>query len=192
MFSKKLLIILFLIIIIAFIAIAFLGGFWAVAFVNKSAISRADFDNYYKAASSFYKNDLKAADKDPKLLDLEEAKKELQKATLRALIENKLIDQELTKILDDGALNFMIDEKIAKTDFNSDNFKKGVEVVYGLSLQQAKEIILIPKAKEEILAGRLFADGKNLEEWLIEKKKSSVIIITTPGFYWEDGEVKTK
>lgn len=190
--SKIIIFIVAIFIVIVFIVIAFLGGFWAVAFVNKSAISHKDFNDYYNAAFNFYQNDLKMANKDPKLLDSEEATKELKRGTLQALIENKLMDEGLAKILDTQTLNTMVEERIAKTDFNSDDFKKGVEIMYGLSLQQAKEIFLIPKAKEEILSGRLFADNQNLEEWLTNKKKASVIVITMPGFYWENGEVKAK
>ncbi len=192
MFSKKILIILLVVIIIAFIVFVLAGGYWAVAFVNKAPVSHREFNDWYGAALNFYQNNLKMAGKDPKVLDSDDARKELKRAVLESLVESKLIEEELKNRIGQSVLNMMVQEKIDKTDINNENLKKGAEVLYGLSTEKLKEIILVPKAEEEILEGRLFAENKNLDNWLKEKKAQSTVIITLPGFFWENGEVKTK
>lgn len=176
--------------IIIFAIVILLGNFWAAAFVNKSAISHSDVEDYYNAALHFYQAEVKFKKEDLSYFNSDEARKEIKKAVLQSLIEDKLIEEELNRVLDKKILNIMINEKIAKTDFGTDNFSKGVEMLYGLSPDKAKEILLVPKAKEEILGVRLMAENKKLEDWLRDKKLASSIIITLSNFYWEDGEVK--
>lgn len=192
MFSKKILIILLVVIIIAFIVFVLAGGYWAVAFVNKSSVSHREFNDWYGAALNFYQSNLKMAGKDPKVLDSDDARKELKRAVLESLVESKLIEEELKNRIGQSVLDMMVQEKINKTDINNENLKKGAEVLYGLSTEKLKEIVLTPKAEEEILEGRLFSENKNLDNWLKEKKAQSTVIITLPGFFWENGEVKTK
>lgn len=181
---------LFVIISIAIIFIAI--GWWPVATVNGSVITFAQFSKNYDIAVHFYQSELKLGQKDISLLNTEKAKTEMRQAVLESAIENELIDKELKKQLSDGDLVFMISEKINKVDLSSENFKKGVEMLYGLSPDDFRELILMPKAKEEILQGRLFLkDSSQISEmdgWLKEEKIKAKVFIFIPGLFWsKDG-----
>ncbi len=171
-------------------------GYWPTAFVNYQPIYYKEFQTDYLISHRYYQNSLKASGKDPVVLEADEVKNELKRAVLESLIGERLIDEELNKIIKSQDLSRMIEDKIAKNDLNSENFKKGSEMIYGLSPEEFKKSVLVPKAKEEILEGRLISENNplsnRLDGWLKEKKSRAKIIILLPGFGWNKGEVEIK
>mgnify|MGYP001564361957 CR=1 FL=1 len=171
-------------------------GYWPTAFVNYQPIYYKEFQTDYLISHHYYQNSLKASGKDPVVLEADEVKNELKRAVLESLIGERLIDEELNKIIKSQDLSRMIEDKIDKNDLNSENFKKGSEMIYGLSPEEFKKSVLVPKAKEEILEGRLISENNplsnGLDGWLKEKKSRAKIIILLPGFGWNKGEVEIK
>ncbi|PIR44301.1 hypothetical protein COV23_00420 [Candidatus Wolfebacteria bacterium CG10_big_fil_rev_8_21_14_0_10_31_9] len=193
--SKKNLLLLVFVVIIVMGAII-LMGWWPVATVNGSVITFAQFSKKYDIAVHFYQSELKLGQKDASLLNTEKAKAEMRQVVLESIIESKLIDGELKKQLSDSDLVFMINEKINKVDLSSENFKKGAEILYGLSSDDFRELILAPKAKEEILQGRLFLEDNSqtsgMDNWLKEEKIKTKVSIFIPGLYWSKDGVSLK
>ena len=168
------------------------SGAWPVALVNGHPITFSEFGRNYNIAYHFYQSELKINNKDTSVLDSKDGIAELNRAVLDSTIENEIINEELNKILKPDDLNSIIDEKISKVDLNSDNFQKGAELLYGLSLNDFKQFVLVPKAKEQIMQGRLFSENRQLGDWLKEKKSQSRVVIFIPGLAWDGGGVVKK
>ncbi len=191
---------IFLILIAAafagFVIYLFASQYYPVAFVNNSPISAGDFNQSYGISYNYYYNSIKAAGEDVSILKSDDAIKELKRATLDALVDQKLIDEELQKRINPDDLNRMIRNKLSSIDFNSDNFKKGSLALYGFSVDSIKKFVLIPKEKEEILAGRLVLDNNpqfaDIDDWLKQKKSEAKVEILISQLYWNNGEVAAR
>jgi len=184
--------------VIVFIAAGiyfFVSRNYPIAFVGNSPILNGDFQKSYLIGYNFYSNGLKIDNQDSTILKSDDIKNELRRATLDVLIGQKIISAELEKRMKTEDLSQMISEKINNINFDSDNFKKGSEFIYGASAENVKNLVLIPKAKEEILEGRLILENSqinNLDDWLKQKKSEASVKILMPGFYWDKGEVFLK
>lgn len=186
------------ILIVALIVISgaylFINRDYPVAFVGSSSVLNSNFQESYLISYNFYSNNMKADNQDAVILKSDDIIKELKRATLDVLIGQKIINAELEKRIKSDDLEKMIDEKISKIDLSSDNFKKGSEFLYGTSVENVKNLVLISKIKEEILQGRLTLENSqiNLDEWLKQKKAETKVEILMPEFYWDKGEVGVK
>ena len=98
------------------------------------------------------------------------------------LIKDKITDEILIKKLGRKELKRQVDEKITNLAINNE-IAKASQVLYNLSLEDFKKLILVPQAKIEILKEQ----GIDLEKI----KKSYQPIILIPEFYWQD-EVLTR
>ena len=188
--KKKILIFIGILIICGIIAA--LMGYWPVAFVNFRPITYSSFEKTYSAANNLYLNNLKAYKEDSSLADSADVQNELKRSTLETLIENEVVDQELSKRYKSSDLSRLIQEKLDKTNVDSPQIQKGSEILYGLSADDFKDIILTAKAKQEIMQGNLFGENQNYDSWLRQEKMNSKVIIFIPGFRWNNGEVELK
>lgn len=177
-------------IIILVLFIAIIGWFVLVAnypiiFVDLKPISAVDFNKNYAASLIYYKNALETYNnKDTKLLEADEIKKEIKRALLENMIENILIDEQLKKEIEIGDLKKLINKKIEEI-LNSQNLPKAVEKLYGFSFNDFEQRILIPQAKREILESRIFLSGNNFEEKLNDMKSKAQVMIFLPEFEWD-------
>lgn len=178
----------FLLIIFIGLGIYFISrGYYPVALVNYKFISFKDFSMdsavalyYYEKNSEIYK---KAATADNNF------KKDIQRAALDQLIESRLIHQELLKFLSENNINEMVNKKIEEF-INRPSIRKGTESLYGLQVQDFKNLILRPIAEQEILEARLFlSTNQSFKSWLNDVKLRANVMILIPGFDWEDNKV---
>jgi len=160
------------------------SGYYPIISINGQMISARTFWKNYQAGSSYYQNIIATYKSDIKKEDiLTEA--DLKRSVLTQIIENNLIDQEVHKELGND-LASLLDNKL--NSFKNDaNLQEAAQSLYGLPFPDFQKEILIPLAKQEILTGRLFLDGKNLDGWLLSTKKTSDIKIFSRDFFW-DGE----
>ncbi|MDI6717706.1 MAG: SurA N-terminal domain-containing protein [Patescibacteria group bacterium] len=188
---KKIIFIVAAVLIISAIFILY-KGYWPAAFVGFQPITYAEFQKAYGATSHFYESSLKLYNEDPLLIQSDDVKNELKRAVLDSLIENKIIDKELSNRYKPDDLEKIISEKIGKTDMNLNEVQKGSEILYGLSPKDFKEVVLITKAKQEILEGNLFGENKNYDIWIHEEKLKLKVKIFISNLYWDKAEVKLK
>ncbi|MBI5401374.1 hypothetical protein HZB05_00915 [Candidatus Wolfebacteria bacterium] len=181
------------------IVLVIFDGYWPAVFVNSNAISYKRFKEAYTASIYYYRAGLKATSQDTAVLESDEVQKELKRAVLDSLVEQKLIESELGKRMLSGDLSRMIDEKMNRENLNSENFKKGSELLYGLPVKEFKKIVLIPQVKREILEGRfILVDSINngqaggFDTWLKNERIKAKVSVLLSGFYWGDGEMKMK
>lgn len=187
----------FIILLIAAIGLAaavfyfILSDSYPVALVDNRIIEARDFKKDYAVALRYYQSVFKVYKEDAEKLDSQEAKQEIKRAALDKLVENKLIRKNLEKLIKNNEFKNMVAQKIEETIKDVD-IQKGVQALYGLSLDDFKERILTPQAELEILEGRLYLDGKKTDEWLKQEKSKAKVIILIPGFVWNGERVIIK
>ena len=168
------------------------GGFYPILSVNGSFVSARTFWKNYQASSVYYKKVMDAYSstvQDKSKIEPVNTN-DIKKLALTQIVENILISAEVQKELG-GDLDAIVAGRISKIDGDTD-LQKAAEGVYGLNFAEFKDEILVPLAKEEILTGRLFLQGKKLGDWLDEAKKSSQVKIYSNQFFWDGKEVQLK
>jgi len=194
----KLYIIFFIIIGLGIAGVYFVSvGYYPIAVVNGDIITANTFINNYDTASVYYRNFLKtynstssqqgeAGSSTQQIL----TPSQIQKSVLAGLIENILVEEGARKEMGKD-LSRLVDEKVTRA-IEVPEIEKAVRTIYGLSLNDFKNKILVPQAERDILTGSLFLKGQKIEDWLAAEKKSSSIIILSGKFYWNGEDVASK
>lgn len=168
------------------------GGYYPILSVNGSFVSaRIFWKNYQANLVSYQKimDSYSSAIQDKSKIGPVDVN-ELKKYALTQIIENVLINTEVKKELGSD-LDAIVAGRMSKIEGDKD-LQKAAESVYGLNFAEFKDEILVPLAKEEILTGRLFLEGKKLNDWLDEAKKSSQVKIFSGQFFWDGKEIQIK
>jgi len=163
------------------------SGYYPILSINGTMISARTFWKNYQAGSLYYQNILLTYE-----LEIEEkdviSETDLKRSVLTQIIENNLIDQEVRRELGDD-LDLLVTNKLSDLGSQA-KLQEAAQTLYGLPLNDFEQEILVPLAKQEILTGRLFLDGENLDAWLSNNKKVSDIKIFSREFYWDGQEVQ--
>ena len=162
-------------------------GYYPIAFVSGRVIFAREFLRNYQAAALYYRNLVKTYEPNlPQEKTLTSF--DLQVSVLNQLVENRLVDQALKEEVQSD-LEGLVDARISKLQ-SGENLTKAVQALYGLSYKDFEDTVLIPQAKLDILSGRLFLKGEEIEKWLVEAKRVSRVIIFSRKFTWDGSEVK--
>jgi len=176
-------------VVIGLIVVALISnGFYPVIMVNNNFVSARTFWKNYQAGQTYYLNMIKLyGPEDYKSLTSDS----LKLSILTQLVENAIIEDAVEDEVGED-VGILVSGKIE--EFRNDNRIKeeSVQSLYGLDIGDFREEILIPLARQEVLAGRLFLQGKDFDEWLLEAKRSSSVKILSPQFFWDGEEVKIK
>ena len=156
-------------------------GLYPVVLVSKSIITSRQF-NKVIASSLFYYQKTFSVYATSAPINESGFQKEIKRAVLDKLIEDKIIDEILIKKLGKKELKRLVDEKLIKLAINNE-VAKASQVLYNLSLEDFRNLVLIPQAKTETAKEQ----GIKLEE--IRKSYQPIILI--PEFYWQN-EVLTR
>lgn len=157
------------------------SGFYPAVLAPKFIITSRQFDKVV-ASSLFYYQKTFSVYATSAPINESGFQKEIKRAVLDKLIEDKITDEILIKKLGHKELKRLVDEKITNLAINNE-VAKASQVLYNLSLEDFKKLVLIPQAKTEIAKEQ----GINLEE--IRKSYQPIILI--PDFYWQN-EVLTR
>ncbi len=161
---------------------------YPVLVVNSDTASFKLFNRELNAAINYYQKLSEKSDNADIFKELSKAKKEIERALLDKLIEDSLIYKELKIRLKNEDLKNIVNKKIKEAIDKSD-IQKGVEILYGLSVDDFKETVLRPQAEKEILESRFFLENKNFDEWLKNEKARAKIMIFLPGFSWNGEKI---
>ena len=166
-----------ILIILAVVGFALVwSGYYPIAFVNWQPIFAKSLDTNYAIALNFYKSQLK----NNQVFNSSSTQSEIKRAVLISLIEDKIIDSEVVKKIGKNDFEKKITEKLSEIDLSSDKIKEGAKLIYGLSIEQLKEIVLTEQVKREIAEGLFGSPDKSFHDWLGERFKSSNIIVLIP------------
>lgn len=167
-------------------------GYWPIAQVGYVPITYGVFRDNFMMADHFYRSTVKMTGEDGAVVDAREIQLDLQRATMEGLIEQILIDGELKRKYTPDDLARLIDNKVSGVDLGTEEMQKAVELLYGLTPEQFKELVLLPKARQELLEGNLTLQNGTFNDWLLAKKKEVGVSIFVPSLYWDGTEVKLK
>ena len=160
-------------------------GYYPVAFVNSKMILARSMNNDFVAAYQYYGNVLGAQGTDVKS---EGFKRELHRQLLNRAIDNILIGGGLETIVGND-LAQLVENKLSAPNLKSKELADSVESLYGLSLPEFRELVLVPQAEREILEGRLTLQKKELSDWLTEARGLARVWILLPNLSWNGKEV---
>ncbi len=176
-----------ILVFILFIAISAFGKSYPILMVNGTTISAARFEKNYASATIYYNNLLKStannATATAALARLTPLQRETQ--VLDQLVAAVLIERGAEEYIG-SELDQLVREKIDQY-VSDQSFRENVERLYGMPFSDFRVEVLIPQAKRDILAGRLFLHGENANDWLLKTRKSAQVTILSPKFRW-DGE----
>lgn len=168
------------------------SGNWPIALVERTPVTYNTFKENFVMADHFYRSNLKITGKDDRVVMAKDVQRDLQRVTMEGLIESILIDHELSKRYTASDLQQLIDNKLSGVDLSSTDMEKGTELLYGLTTDQFKQLVLIPKAKQEILEGNMMLQGGKLEDWLATREGEASVSVFIPTLYWNKNAVEIK
>lgn len=170
------------------------SGSYPVEFVNWQPVIYGTYKTDSEVAINFYNKTSNGT-----LAGDDKATKEIKRAILESLVEDRLIEAELRKRISNDDLKSIIDDKVAAAVKDADaDTEKQIEALYGLNMADYKEYVLKPQARREILEARLLLDdngktlvssGDVLTEWLAKEKASANVISLLPGFSWNGKDI---
>jgi hypothetical protein len=191
--SRKLIVILFFVLLALAALILFLSESYPAVLVNWRPVSLDSFNkesaaaiHYYQKVSEVYGESSSIQANSP------EFQKEIHRAVLEKIIENKIVEDALEGRLEKGELKDIIAKKISDTLASGGNeMKEKVMTIYGISMADFQKEILEPQARLEVLQGRLILENNSadFESWLNSFKAGEKVAILVPGFLWKDGKV---
>lgn len=167
-------------------------GLWPVARVGVSPITYAAFRDNFMMADHFYRSNIKIGGKSDQVVNTKEVQHDLQRVTMEGLINRILIDRELARRYNAGDLERLIANKVAGVDLTSEGMVKAMDLMYGLTPGEFRELVLIPKAKQEILEGNLSLRNGSFDEWLTAQKTAAHVSIFVPGLWWNGSGVQVR
>ncbi len=167
------------------------SGNYPVVIVDFNLITEKEVQKDFSAAYKYFQNALLVSGSDPHALETLEAHKEIRRATLDKLITDQLIYKELEIRLKDD-FKPIADKNIEQYIQNNKNISEGAEKIYGLSLADFKDQVLLPEAYKEILQGRMFLNKENFDEWMKNKKSKASVIVLSPDLQWDGSSVKLR
>ncbi len=164
-----------------------LDGFHPMIFVNFRPIFRNEVERNLSLAYEYYHNALLYSGSDPGKLDATESYNELKRAVIDETVSREIIMRELKSRIYSKEISEVAERKISNALDENPEIKEGVEKLYGLSLAEFREQILLPQAYREILEGRMNLNNQDFNSWLEKTRKESSVIILSSNFSW-DGE----
>lgn len=169
------------------------AGDYPALIVNSEPISYSEVSadlasvmHYYTAISNQGNNGGSA--------DISASKPEIEKAVLDKLVEDVLVSQELSHRFNQSDIQNMVQAKISEA-LKGVNIEKGVQALYGLSLDDFRSELLEPQAKEEILQGRMILESHTsssdggFADWLNQERSNARVFILIPSFSWNGQQV---
>jgi hypothetical protein len=175
---------------VAFLAIALLAFYWyrggtSVAIVNGSPITSRRLVLNYQSAAAYFENAKKAYQTDgEKDLDPNELRAEV----LTRLIESELIEDGLKQEAGNDS-GHLLEAKLARYENNAE-LQKAATVSYSMTYRDFWNEVIVPQAKRDILAGRLFLRGEGMNEWITRAKRDASVTILADGLKWSGARVE--
>jgi hypothetical protein len=175
---------------VACLAIAGLAFYWyrggtPVAIVNGSPVTSRRLVLNYQSASAYFENAKKAYQTDgEKNMDPNELRAEV----LTRLIESELIEDGLKKEAGSDA-DHLLEAKLARYENNAE-LQKAATVSYSMTYRDFWNEVIVPQAKRDILAGRLFLRGEDMDEWITRAKRDASVTLFVDGFKWSGARVE--
>ncbi len=185
--NLKYLILFLLILLIASVYFYLRTNSLPAAVVNWSFISQSEIDDYYNMSHNYLVL-ASTSNSDLQTLAATSTQKDIKRAVIEKLIENKLIYAEAQKRVGND-LKEIANQKIQNA-LKTIDINDAVNKMFGISIENYTEEELLPDAYKEILQGRMDASGEDFNNWLENAKNNAHVFILIPGYYWDGKSVK--
>lgn len=173
-----------LVVLIGILAVS--SDFYPILTVNGSPVSARRFGKNYRAADFYQENLLKTYGQD------QTSEGSLSGRDLEVAVLNQLVEAELTaagvKREVGGDLDYMVAGKVEKYDASED-LKNATMSLYGMSYPDFRKEVLVPQAKRDILAGRLYLREESIEDWLSREKQAARVTVFSGRFHWDGKQI---
>ncbi len=167
-------------------------GWYPVAVVNFHIISAQALEQGVATASGYLHIQYQMSGVDPAKLDTPDSSRELRREVLDYLISHELILQELNRRIGMSQTDVIAEKNITQELENNPNAAAGAEKLYGLTLAEFKDKVLLPQAYQDILQGRMQLNNEDFPAWLTNARKAGSVVIFYPGFSWDGTQVAAK
>lgn len=166
-------------------------GVYPVAIVNSEMISARLFERELGVALNYYTDTLRGNEITPP--PGQDFIRELRRAVLDDLIEKRLIRQLAREAIGEN-LPALVNEKIGFLDEGDENIPATIESLYGMSLEEFRELVMIPEAERVILKNELFADEKDrvFAEYLEGQRNEAKVYVFSDLLAWRGGKIEHK
>lgn len=165
------------------------AGFYPIAVVNGTLISARSFSREYQAADLSYHKALDTYGKKA-FGDRELAQGELQALAMQSMVEDILVADGARREAGSD-LGSLVDSKLSQLGSDAE-LEKAASNLYGLTKDEFWKLVLVPQARRDVLAGRLFLRGQKIDDWLADARKSAKIFIFSSQLHWNGQKVEAK
>jgi len=116
--------------------------------------------------------------------------KTIGRGIILSLITDELVkkESENRKISADEAHKLV--EEVLDSGF--ENLEKASAELYGWDIEEFKKLVLLPQARQDLLAEALQKEGIDFNKWLSEELARSEIKIYFLPYRWQDGQLVEK
>lgn len=168
------------------------NGFYPVAIVNFDLVTARDAEKNYIAAYRYSRNALLVYGSDPAVLENPVSRLEIKRGTLEKLVLDELVYSELKRRSRKSDFYAAAQNKIDRYLSENKNVEEAAKNLYGFTLEEFRERVLLPQAYLEVLAGGMFLNNENFEEWFQQARNSAAVVILSPKLEWQEGGVRIK
>lgn len=176
--------------IVAFGLLALIAiGIYTVAIVGTTPIFARTWQKAENAAKNFELATARARGAEPinfSSVENRELLLEVKRGTLTFLIEDAIILQRGGEVTE--GLGTLSRERVVEALRQGNDPEKAARAVYGLSMNDFRDLVLLPQARRDVLKEALVEKSQDFDTWLRDaKKRASVRLMFVP-FKW-NGEV---
>lgn len=165
-------------------------GYYPILLVNGRVLTAHEYAVRYAAATRYSQKVVGAID----AVASSSVRADVTEGDLRAVALDQLVEEELvheTALAEFGSSYAMlVSDKVSKYDTDQ-KLQSASANLFGLSFPDFKKQVLYPQAERELLAGRLFLEGKNLNDWLAAARRDAKVHIFSNSFAWNGDRVVT-
>lgn len=167
--------------------IYFGSGRYPIAMVNNRSISAQDFRAAYSFAKTsgdtFLRMYNPTSTKDVAQL----SDKDLEIMVMDELVEDSLVHQEFIRQVGREA-GPLLAKKVLQYE-RDPSFMEAAKQVLGVNLNDLQNMVLLPQAERDLLSGRLYLHGKNVEDWIKEARGKAQVSVFSNNMHWQDGRM---
>lgn len=185
---------------ILFVIIVFLGvfvaltitGLYPIAFVGRHPISSRTFQKLEESSKYFANIELARAGK--QTIDFSASSNadlllQGRREVLTSLVEDTIIELEGGRLVADleNKSSARVDSALAG---RAGALEKEAPLVYKLSLEELKTLVLMPQARRDVLRDELQKNGEDFSQWLTDTEQEVSVRLFFIPFSWDGKEVR--
>lgn len=164
-------------------------GWYPMALVNGRVIWASSFRTYVASALAYQQAARDTYAASSTLLSASaQGEQRLGAVALDELIEQKLLEEGLDKLVGEHAGN-LVDNKVDDL-LKEPQLPGASRALFQLDPSSFVRIILRPQAMREVISGRVYLDGKTLEQWVEDARKDARVRILSSSYRWDGGQVQ--